>query len=78
MKQYRAGFLMMTAVLSLFSAGCHSPEGTSGKAGSTKAQESSREGVPSPPSILPGQVGGGNSFVPYADKPPLGTPVKTH
>ncbi len=78
MNLFRYRFLMMIAGLSLLATGCHSSHGTSGSQGSHGMTGSSPAHVPAAPSILPGQLGGANSFVPYADKPPLGTPVETH
>ena len=78
MKSYRYKFLIMIAGLFILATGCHSSKGTSGPQVSRGAPGPSPAQVPAAPSILPGQLGGANSFVPYADKPPLGTPVETH
>ena len=59
-------------------AGCHSSPGTSKTAEVPGASTPSPSRSATSPSVLPGQLGGANSFVPYADKPPLGTPVETH
>ena len=76
LNQYR--FLMMIAALFILATGCHSSKGTSGSQVSHGTPGPSPAHVPAAPSILPGQLGGANSFVPYSDKPPLGTPVETH
>ncbi|MDA8149801.1 MAG: hypothetical protein M0041_01490 [Nitrospiraceae bacterium] len=59
-------------------AGCHSPQETSKTATSSGPVTPSAAKHAASPPLLPGELGGANSFVPYADKPPLGTPVETH
>ncbi len=54
-----------------FLAGCHS----------SPKEESQKDAPAKPPVHLASPTpinGGAHTFVPYADKPPLGTPVETH
>jgi len=56
----------------LMITGCHEPGGhekSSGNGGSASSP---------PPVKKDGSGSVSHSFVPYADKPPLGTPVETH
>lgn len=65
----RASGIFVVALLVL--GGCHSTP-----------KDSSQSGKPATPPVKlasPTPIdGGAHSFIPYANKPPLGTPVETH
>jgi hypothetical protein len=64
--------IVFTGIFLLLLASCHSPVNTKKQSGNGTSGTSSSQSKHS-------QGGSGtHSFVPYGDKPPLGTPVETH
>ena len=71
----RVSGCLLVGVLLL--AGCHSSQKEAAQSG----QNGQNAKTVNPPVKLASPTpidGGAHTFVPYADKPPLGTPVETH
>ena len=68
-RRLRVSGVCLVVIVSL--AGCHSSQKTASQSG---GPEKTPVHIASPTPL----DGGAHTFVPYADKPPLGTPVETH
>lgn len=64
-------------VLLVLVAGCH-PSGTTENNSTQKVGTGPNPGSAQGPVKPDNSASGSHAFVPFADKPPLGTPVETH